>query len=205
MPLAATSSSPITISSTETTPSSGQQKRAPATATVSSTPVAQAITSLPSKRNSPSAFHAIEPPSKRSRPSAELHPSDKENLFNSTEDLRQEYSDVDDAPAIHSKDKGKSREVPRHFAPPASQRNVDFSSATPSRHTSRTVTRSAAPQSLSRPSPFILSLRTAVQVADSSSASSQATSITRESCAREDPDNSVRRSVTLDYSRLFDV
>ncbi|KIP03665.1 hypothetical protein PHLGIDRAFT_228774 [Phlebiopsis gigantea 11061_1 CR5-6] len=200
-PLSGLLSSPVVVSSTDSTPTSAQDQRTTTMAAASSTPIAQMITGLPSKRSSPSAFHVSEPPSKRPRPAAESYPSDKENLFESSEEITL-VSDVDDAPQPPHRDKGKGRDIPHDSVPPASQRIIDFSVTTPARHSSRTLVRTPAPRTLPRPLQSASTLHKPV-VLDSPGSLSQPTNIAAVGSAVEDADGRARRSATLDYSGLL--
>lgn len=84
---------------------------------------------VPIKRNSPSSFHTVDPPSKRPRP--DLRPN-KENLFDAQpfdadHDSSSTYNDsaILDVPSDTDNGKGKGRELPSSI-PPQSQRTIDF-------------------------------------------------------------------------------
>ncbi|KAI0811067.1 hypothetical protein BC629DRAFT_1028682 [Irpex lacteus] len=93
---------PLTPSNTHAAPSSSSQS----SATLDAQPSANAHSSA-SKRTSPASFSAIDPPSKRSRPSTE---PDKENFVDSDTQII-DITQAEDSGYISFRDKGKGRDT----------------------------------------------------------------------------------------------
>lgn len=207
-PLNPVSNSPVVVTSTETSPTSGFEKRGEPVAG----PITQAITSVPTKRNSP----FTDPPSKRPRSDARTA-SDKENFdtqpieFDADSEPTQEDESDASIVMVSHRDKGKGREIPRSLPPPpSSQRNIDFSQiSTPSRPQGRDARSIVSGSSSRRAHAFSITTTSANTITSASarigSSSTQYSSVTLPDGVAEDNQNNALRHLILDYSDMLTV